>query len=118
MPDGTQGLLPGFGTDVNGVAIGGETVLLGDPDIRPEKPYTIVRFPGGNVEIARTSDGNYWIHVAVRGALGDKPGEIVNARIDFASRYGDEANALLRQEIARGDVEHIAFLVKPGVRDA
>lgn len=31
-------------------------------------------------------------------------------------RYGNEANAVLSQEVAQGDVEHIAFLVAPGER--
>lgn len=105
------------GTEVNRAKIGGVTELLGDPARKLEKPLTIVRFPGGHVEIARTTDDHYWIHVAVRTETGAKqPGRVIKARIDFAGRYGDDANAVLCQEIARGDVEHIAFMVAAGER--
>lgn len=112
---GKLGLVSARGSDVNTVAIGGETTLLGDPAVRLEKPYTIIRFPGGDVEITRTSGGDYWVHVAVASRdPGEHRGKIVDARIDFAGRYGDEANEVLQREILAGDVEHIAFLVRPG----
>ncbi|SON54272.1 hypothetical protein HDIA_0731 [Hartmannibacter diazotrophicus] len=107
-------LFSGAGVDCNRVKIGGRTDLLGDPNIKPEKPHTIIGFPGGDVEIARTSDGNYWVHVAVRHPVDDPladRGKIIGARIDFDGRYGDEANRVLRKEVAAGDVTHIAFLV-------
>ncbi|KQS55943.1 hypothetical protein ASG17_07785 [Brevundimonas sp. Leaf363] len=105
----------------NPVKIGGRTNLLGDPDIKPEKPHTIIGFPGGDVEIARTEDGDYWIHVAVRtDHRGDgEPkgaGQIIRARIDASGRYSDAANAALNDEIEEGAVEHIAFLVRPGFK--
>lgn len=103
----------GNGTENNVGRIGGTLTLLGDPKIKPEKPHTIVCFPGGDVEIARTQDGDYWVHVAIREKLDGRQGSIIGARIDFARRYGDEANELLRREVAAGDVEHIAFLVRP-----
>ncbi|WP_172670861.1 hypothetical protein, partial [Labrenzia sp. DG1229] len=109
-------LFSGPGSECNKVKIGGKTELLGDPSIKPEKPHTIVGFPGGDVEIARTDDGNYWVHVAVRQPPAEphkSPGKIVGARIDFAGRYGNEANQVLREEISEGDVTHIAFLVLP-----
>lgn len=108
-------LFSGQGEDVNVAKIGGVTELLGDPSIRPEKPYTIIRGPGFHVEIARTTDDDYWIHVAVRTEVGAKRGgRVISARIDFDGRYGSDTNATLRREIAAGDVNHIAFLVKPG----
>ena len=105
------------GQDVNPVKIGGRTDLLGDPAVKLEKPHTIVCFPGGHVEIARTTDGHYWVHVAVRNEIsGGAPGRIVRARLDAKARYADAANAVLNQELAAADVEHIAFLVAPGTR--
>jgi hypothetical protein len=98
----------GRGTDCNRVKIGGITTLFGDKDVRLEKPYTIVRFPGGDVEIARCSDGTYWVHVAKRDG-----GKIVRARLDAEARYADAANACINREIEEGDVKHIAFLVQP-----
>lgn len=114
MADGREGLFSGGGSQVNPVKIGKTTTLLGDPKTRPEKPHTIILFPGGSVEVARTSDGRYWVHVAVRELINTAAGRIVHARIDFDGRYGDDANRLLRDEIVRGDVNHIAFLVEPG----
>ncbi len=105
------------GSECNPVKIGGETILLGDPAIKPEKPYTIVTFPGGSVEISRTTDGAYWVHLAVKGMEGYVPeATIIDARIDPAGRYADEANKVLRDQIGMGDVKHIAFLVQPGAK--
>jgi hypothetical protein len=117
----TKGLYEARGSAMNRVKIGGYTELLGDPDVRIEKPHTVVGFPGGHVEIARTSDGNYWIHVAVRtDHTGDgdasPAGRIVRARIDADARYANEANAVLNAELERADVNHIAFLVRPGTK--
>lgn len=103
----------GGGTDCNRVRIGGVTELLGDPKVRIEKPYTIVLFPGGDVEIARTSDGDYWVHVAVRGDPGQPTGRITRARLDHRARYNNEGNAALQSAIDAEDVEHVAFLVTP-----
>lgn len=106
------------GTDCNKVKIGGVTELLGDPKIKIEQPHTIIRFPGGSVEIARTSDDNYWVHVAVRDGVtsgGDPEGaaKIIRARMDHDGRYNDEGNSALNDAVAAGDVNHIAFLVQP-----
>lgn len=111
----TKGLTSERGSEINRARIGGVTELLGDPAVRIEQPYTIIRFPGGDVEIARCEDGTYWVHVAVREARaeGQPAATVVGARIDFVGRYGDEANATLRREIDRGDVNHIAFRIKP-----
>lgn len=107
------------GTECNRVKIGGRTELFGDPKIKPEKPHTIIGFPGGDVEIARTEEGDYWVHVAVRRQTDGTPaGQIIRARIDPEGRYADAANAAMNDEIASGDVEHIAFLVRPAGRSA
>lgn len=115
---GSAGLGAERGTECNRVNVGGTTTLLGDPEVRPEKPYTIITFPGGSVEIARCEDGRYWIHAAVRGddAEGRAPGRIVDARMDFDGRYEDEGNAALRRAVEAGDCNHVAFLVEPGAR--
>ncbi len=113
MAENSTGLFAETGTDVNRVRIGSTTTLLGDPAIKLEKPLTIIRFPGGHVEIARTTDNRYWVHVAVRPEIDGPDGRIVGARIDFDGRYGDEANRILREGVAAGDVNHIAFLVEP-----
>jgi len=94
------------GSQTNPVNIGKHTTLVGIPDIKTEKPHTIIHFPGGDLEIARTTEGKYWVHVAVTAT-----GTVENCRIDCLGRYNDEANTTLAKEIKRGDVEHIAFLI-------
>jgi hypothetical protein len=39
--------------------------LLGDKTKRPEPAQHVIEFPGGAVEVSRTSDGNYWAHILV-----------------------------------------------------
>ncbi|MHB1265894.1 MAG: hypothetical protein ACYC1S_16015, partial [Gemmatimonadaceae bacterium] len=39
--------------------------LLGDRMKRPEPAQHIIEFPGGAVEVSRTSDGSYWAHIIV-----------------------------------------------------
>lgn len=103
------------GVDCNKVNIGGITELYGDPNIKIEKPYTIVGFPGGSVEISRTTDGEYWVHVAThQNTPEDMPGRIVDARVDADRRYCDATNRAIRDEIAKGGVNHIAFRVSSG----
>jgi hypothetical protein len=71
-------------------------VLLGDPK-HPESAEHIIEFPGGAIQVARTSDGEYWAHIIVNrgfaGADGDgresARGEVVDARIDSAAGVVD-----------------------------
>ncbi len=71
----------------------GRIVLLGDKTKRPEPASHIIEFPGGAIELSRTSGGDYWAHIIVNrdfalpgevegleGALG----EIVDSRMDYA----------------------------------
>jgi hypothetical protein len=98
------------GSDCNKVKIGGTTTLHGDPAKKVEKGHTIVLFPGGSVEISRTTDEHYWVHVAVDR---DSKAAIVDARVDANGSYMAAANEALKTGLETADVEHIAFLVKP-----
>lgn len=115
MANGKTGIDQQSGSEVNKVRIGAQNTLFGDPRVKPEKPYTIVTFPGGDVEIARCTDGTYWVHVAVRrDEVTGQNASIIRARIDANSqRYCDEVNAIINTEIEGGDIGHIAFLVRP-----
>lgn len=96
----------------------GKIQLCGDKTIRPEPATHIIEFPGGAIELSRTSDNNYWAHIIVnrdfalpddceglRGAYG----EIVGSRIDYefpiAPNIADVPNA--------GKVRQIAVLIRP-----
>jgi hypothetical protein len=92
--------------------------LLGDKTRRPEPATHIIEFPGGAVELSRTSDGNYWAHIIVNRDFalpGDIEGmegaygEIVGSRIDY--EFPTEPNIV---EIpAAQQVRQIAILIKP-----
>lgn len=102
------------GEACNPVKIGGVTELYGDPEIKIEKPHTIIRFPGGHVEIARTQDNQYWVHVATRDTeIGGERGQMVDIRLSAEDRYLTEANDTLRREIETGGVSHFAVRVAP-----
>ena len=109
----TKGLKEGRGEAMNRVKIGGTTELFGDPSIKIEKPHTAILFPGGNVEIARCSDGQYWVHVSINNAKPGQNAKITRCRLDADGRYCDDVNEAMNDEINRGSVNHIAFLVKP-----
>ena len=77
----------GQACNFSGKSAVGEFTLHGDPEVKIEKPTTIIHFPGGSVEISRTSEGDYWAHVAVdsegEAPVGDTYGEAIDARVDI-----------------------------------
>jgi hypothetical protein len=64
--------------------------LLADKGIRPEPAQHVIDFPGGAIELSRTTDGDYWAHIIVnRKQMVDDCeglfaafGRIVEGRID------------------------------------
>lgn len=50
----------------------------------PEPVHFRVTFPGGDVDVVRTTDDEYWIHVYVHH---HPHGQIVDARLDIAGRH-------------------------------
>ncbi|ESQ85431.1 hypothetical protein AEAC466_04510 [Asticcacaulis sp. AC466] len=102
---------PAAGSNLNRIRVGQTLELFGDPKKKIEKETTIIKFPGGHVEVSRTADNEYWVHVSTA-----ENGQIVDARADAQGRYADNFRNLVRAlntEIAEG-VNHIAFRVKPG----
>lgn len=77
--------------------------LLGDKTVRPESAQHIIEFPGGAVEVSRTSDGRYWAHILVnRGQVIDDcdgrvsaVGQVIDSRVwrdgDGLSEIGNHA---------------------------
>lgn len=99
-----------FGDDVQGVR------LCGDKYTRPEPISFRVAFPGGDVEVSRTSVDDYWIHVRVnRPASGQHiPGEtptarIVDARVDAHDKHGGTLSA---EVLAEPELYHLAVRVE------
>lgn len=44
----------------------------------PEPSTAVIKFPGGHVEVSRTTDGRYWAHVEA-----ENPECIQESRIDY-----------------------------------
>lgn len=90
--------------------------LLGDKTVKLESAQHIIEFPGGAIELARTSKGEYWAHIMVNRdyALDDVKGlrhafgEIVAGRID-----SDEG---VSQIPYHERITQIAVLVRPGMK--
>lgn len=92
--------------------------LLGDKTRRPESATHIIEFPGGAIEVSRTTDGDYWAHIMVNRdfALPDDCeglraayGEIVGSRIDY--EFPADPNVI---DIPNAkQVRQIAILIKP-----
>ena len=88
-------------------------ILLGDKTKKPEPAQHIIEFPGGAIEVSRTSDGNYWAHIMVNrkfahndlDGMGHALGEIEQGRIDCS--YG--VSPIPDHE----EITQIAILIRP-----
>ena len=101
----------GDACNFRGKSARGEFTLYGDKETKPEKPHTIIHFPGGHVEISRTSDDDYWVHFSLNhpGSL-EPPSEVIDARIDTNSgRYTSDA---IKAELRAVDFQHVALRVR------
>ena len=80
-----------FGTEVQGVE------LLGDRR-NPEPESFRVAFPGGDVDVVRTTDNEYWVHVRINTPERDGPeeygvhGKLVDARLDVQGKHASDTN--------------------------
>jgi hypothetical protein len=86
--------------------------LLGDKTIRPESAQHVIEFPGGAVEVSRTSDGNYWAHILInrKFAMSDCEGfqkcigQVIGSRIGYSDKIEEIPN--------REDIYQIAVLIE------
>ena len=87
------------------------TIVIDGDRRRPEPAHAIVRFPGGVIEVARASDGTYWIHASryVSPPDEDSPaGAIVESRIDYA--YEEQPTGA--PSALPSGVEHFALRIR------
>jgi hypothetical protein len=91
--------------------------LLGDKTVRPEPATHIIEFPGGAIELSRTTQGNYWAHIIINRdfELPDVQGreaaygEIIGSRIDY--EFPTEPNIV---DVPHAEkVRQIAILIQP-----
>ena len=92
-------------------------IILEGNKNNPEKQTTTIQFPGGYVEVTRTTDNNYWAHIKVNnpnfdgyvlpeaGVLREKYGNIERIRVDTI-------NGVKSLEIP--DTDHFAVLISTG----
>ena len=80
-----------MGTDVRGVKLAGDRR-------NPEPIHFRVMFPGGDVDIVRTTDDDYWIHIRVNhkedGGDPDRRPEakVTDARLDLLDKPGSRVD--------------------------
>lgn len=87
--------------------------LLGDKSKKIESSQHIIEFPGGAIEVSRTTDGKYWAHIIVNRGFSEgdgngmcsAAGEIVEGRI--ASDSG------VHSIPAMDNITQIALLIEP-----
>lgn len=75
--------------------------LLGDKTKKPEPAQHIIEFPGGAIEVSRTTEGNYWAHIIVnrKQAFGDEDG--------LVSTLGKVLDSRLSTDKEIVDIPHI-----------
>jgi hypothetical protein len=89
--------------------------LLGDR-VKPEPAQHIIEFPGGAIEVSRTSKNEYWAHITInRGQVVDDAegreaalGRVVGVRV-FDSEHGFLEAPI---DVDNNSVEQIAVLIK------
>lgn len=98
-----------MGDDVLGVD------LKGDPS-KPEPTSFRVTLPGGaDVDITRTTEGRYWVHINT-GTGGLEPGgkrrpaRIVDGRVDVLGKHAVDCAC---GDLGNPDAYHAAILIDP-----
>ena len=79
------------------------TIIFNGDKTSPEPSTGIIKFPGGHVEVSRTSDGKYWAHI-----WRDKTGDI-ESRIDY-DYEGNLLNGIIDVPNVK-NVQHIALKI-------
>lgn len=81
--------------------------LEGNPH-KPEPIYFRVQFPGGEVDIVRQDNGEYWVHLST-GKAEDRAGVITDARLDVTSKPVRDTNV---GDFNNPGLYHVAMRVK------
>ena len=92
-----------------------QVTLKGDKSICAEPAQHIIEFPGGAIEVSRTTDGNYWAHIIVN------KGQIVDDTKGRESAFGVVQRTRLEMEDAPSvqriqneeQIRAISVLIKP-----
>lgn len=85
----------------------------------PEPETAVIKFPGGFVEVSRTTDDQYWAHVAINTADQcdmsglNQPGNIVNSRIGYDNEGYRKSGGEIPPIPLAEHIQHMAILVDP-----
>jgi hypothetical protein len=92
----------------------GTTIEIKGNPKNPEPTIAVIKFPGGNVEVSRTSDGQYWAHITCvqedNPGDGSQRGAVVSSRIDYTHE------AYVRSSMNIPPIPHEAGIAKIAVR--
>jgi len=91
--------------------------IYGDKDKKLEPEHHEFKFPGGSVNIQRTSNNEYWVHLMViedampeiETHMEQKAGKIVDSRIDLT--HEEYLKHGIPSVIHAENAQHIAFRV-------
>lgn len=94
--------------------------LFGDATKKVESSTHAIEFPGGAVEISRTTDGKYWVHVIVNRTqvvddtegMASSLGQIVGSRITLNVDAGRDVAGVYDIHNAE-HIEQFALLIQP-----
>ncbi len=88
--------------------------LLGEKTKRPESAQHVIEFPGGAIELSRTSKGEYWAHIIInRGEVIDDADGLVSAQGQvIGSRVGRTGAGSIDSIEREGAIEQIAVLIR------
>lgn len=81
------------------------TIIVEGDKRNPEPSTLVVKFPGGHIELARCSDGTYWVHF---GAVDST--NIVGSRVQYNYEAHVELGGVLDLPRA-ADITHLAVRV-------
>lgn len=95
-----------FGDNVLGVT------LEGDPK-RPEPISFCVKYPGGEVDIERCTDGSYWVHLIVN----QKENVIRREGPDSGAIYGRFSEARMHSTNKHTSKANLGDFANPGLYD-
>jgi hypothetical protein len=102
-----------FGQSAEGIE------LTGNPK-KMEPDHVRIAFPGGDVEVVRSTDGknpDYWVHVRINHPQGgmfvpdeDRIGKLSDTRLDILEKHSSEVNV---GDFNDPGLYHVAFKIKP-----
>ena len=95
--------------------------VFGDKSKKLEPEHHRIEFPGGSIAVDRTTDGEYWAHIAINRPeraeypethIGSKVGQVVGSRIDFDygeyERRSKSGEPIIPELPAQESIEHVA----------